>query len=126
MTPDAAFGFERRGTPATVAELGARDGFEVCRRPAVHSRWRRGPELGHPRRHRARRPCHGRATARPAGDHHRVDRRRGRRSVAPRFPLPIALPPDGDYAVTVDGAPQTLQLVGGDAYLARMSRRISA
>ena len=29
MTPDAAFGFERRGTPATLAELGARDGFDV-------------------------------------------------------------------------------------------------
>ena len=29
MTPDAAFGFERRGTPATVTELGARDGFDV-------------------------------------------------------------------------------------------------
>ena len=29
MTPDAAFGFERRGTPATLADLGARDGFEV-------------------------------------------------------------------------------------------------
>ena len=29
MTPDAAFGFERRGTPLTLAALGARDGFEV-------------------------------------------------------------------------------------------------
>jgi riboflavin kinase / FMN adenylyltransferase len=29
MTPDAAFGFERRGTPETVAELGRRDGFDV-------------------------------------------------------------------------------------------------
>ncbi len=29
MTPDAAFGFERRGTPATLAELGQRDGFDV-------------------------------------------------------------------------------------------------
>ena len=29
MTPDAAFGFERRGTPATLAELGTRDGFDV-------------------------------------------------------------------------------------------------
>src|SRR5262245_58841907 len=26
MTPDAAFGFERRGTPESVAELGRRDG----------------------------------------------------------------------------------------------------
>ncbi len=29
MTPDAAFGFERRGTPDALAELGARDGFDV-------------------------------------------------------------------------------------------------
>ena len=29
MTPDAAFGFERRGTPAALAELGQRDGFDV-------------------------------------------------------------------------------------------------
>lgn len=29
MTPDAAFGFERRGTPDALAALGARDGFEV-------------------------------------------------------------------------------------------------
>jgi riboflavin kinase/FMN adenylyltransferase len=29
MTPDAAFGHDRRGTPATVAELGERDGFDL-------------------------------------------------------------------------------------------------
>lgn len=29
MTPDAAFGHERAGTPATLAELGRQDGFEV-------------------------------------------------------------------------------------------------
>ena len=29
MTPDAAFGFERRGTPDAVAALGATDGFDV-------------------------------------------------------------------------------------------------
>src|SRR6185369_17263142 len=28
IPPDAAFGFERRGTPTTVAEFGTRDGFE--------------------------------------------------------------------------------------------------
>ena len=40
------------------------------------------------------------------------------------FRLPVALPPDGDYAVTVDGAPLTLRLVRGDAYLsARLSNR---
>ncbi len=29
MTPDAAFGYERRGTPDTLAALGRRDGFDV-------------------------------------------------------------------------------------------------
>jgi riboflavin kinase / FMN adenylyltransferase len=29
MTPDAAFGHERAGTPAALAELGRRDGFDV-------------------------------------------------------------------------------------------------
>ena len=29
MTPDAAFGYERRGTPDALAALGERDGFEV-------------------------------------------------------------------------------------------------
>ncbi len=29
MTPDAAFGFERRGTPDTLAELGRERGFDV-------------------------------------------------------------------------------------------------
>jgi riboflavin kinase/FMN adenylyltransferase len=29
MTPDAAFGYERRGTPDALTQLGARDGFEV-------------------------------------------------------------------------------------------------
>ncbi len=29
MTPDAAFGFERRGTPEALAALGARDGFDI-------------------------------------------------------------------------------------------------
>ena len=33
MTPDAAFGFERRGTPEALAALGARDGFDVVVAP---------------------------------------------------------------------------------------------
>ena len=33
------------------------------------------------------------------------------------FRLPVALPPDGDYAVSVDGAPGSLRIVRGDAYL---------
>ena len=45
MTPDAAFGYERRGTPEAVAELGARDGLRGRRRAAVHARGPAGPQL---------------------------------------------------------------------------------
>jgi hypothetical protein len=31
--------------------------------------------------------------------------------------LPVALPPDGDYVVQVDGKPLALRIVRGDAYL---------
>jgi FAD synthase len=34
------------------------------------------------------------------------------------FRLPMALPPDGDYPVTVDGAPSTLRIVDAQAFLA--------
>ena len=85
MTPDAAFGFERRGTPATLAELGARDGFDVVVVPPftldgqeVRSSAIREAIVG-------RRPRDGGAAARPAGDDHRVDRRRGRRPDAARL-----------------------------------------
>ena len=30
MTPDSAFGYERRGTPDAVADLGAREGFDLA------------------------------------------------------------------------------------------------
>ena len=33
------------------------------------------------------------------------------------FRLPVALPPDGDYAAQVDGRPLRLRIVDGDAYL---------
>ena len=98
MTPDAAFGFERRGTPAALAELGARDGFEVVVVPPFTSTGRRSA---------ARRS----ATAIAAGDLATAARLLGRPVTvsgavgrsgdggrAPRFELPMALPPDGDYA----------------------------
>lgn len=117
MTPEAAFGFERRGTPTTLAELGARDAFDVVvvppftidgqevRSSAIREAIVRGDI-----------PGAARLLGRPvtitgaidgsARDHGRLD-----------FTLPIALPPDGDYPVTVDGAAITLRLVRGDAYL---------
>ena len=117
MTPDAAFGFERRGTPAALASLGARAGFEVVVVPPftidgqdVRSSTIRaaiaagdlataGALLG--------RPVTMSGTVGDSADG-------GSRLI---FELPMALPPDGDYAADVDGAPVTLRLAGGDAYL---------
>ena len=92
MTPDAAFGFERRGTPDALAELGARDGFEVVVVPPFDLRGRavRSTDiraaiadgrlddaaalLGRP------------FTLTGMADHDRLT-----------FALPMALPPDGSY-----------------------------
>lgn len=112
MTPDAAFGFERRGTPETLAALGAHDGFDVVVVPPFELRGRsvRSSDV------RAAiasgdlaeaelllgRPVTVRGTA-----------REGRLSM----PWPIALPPDGAYPCLVEGRPSTLRIHGGDAVL---------
>ena len=96
MTPDAAFGFERRGTPDAVAELGARDGFEVVvvppftleGRPVRSSEIRDAIADGRPRRRAA--TLLGRRVTLTGGapdDDGRV-----------AFELPMAVPPDGAYA----------------------------
>jgi riboflavin kinase/FMN adenylyltransferase len=113
MTPDAAFGFERRGTPAALAELGERDGFEVVVVPPFEID---GEEV----RSSAIR------TAIAAGDLASAARWLGRQvtitadvgpatdGFAPLEPeLPLALPPDGDYAVLVEGAPRALRIADG-------------
>ena len=100
MTPDAAFGFERGGTPQTLAELGQRDGFDVVvvppfdldGRPVRSSEIRDGDRrrasgrrddlLGRPLRYVAR--CAGASVGQGS---------------ALAFPLPVALPPPGQYAV---------------------------
>ncbi len=117
MTPEAAFGFERRGTPTTLAELGARDGFDVVvvppftidgqevRSSAIREAIVRG-DLTSAARLLGRPVTITGAVVPLADGRSRLD-----------FALPIALPPDGDYPVTVDGAGLTLRLVGGDAEL---------
>ena len=61
MTPDAAFGFERRGTPEALAELGQRLAFDVVVVPPFTLDGRVGAQLGHPDGHRRRgsRRCRG-------------------------------------------------------------------
>lgn len=117
MTPDAAIGFERGGTPQALTELGARDGFEVVVVPpfTLDGREVRSSAI---------------REAIIAGDLATAVRLLGRPvtvtgsiggAVDGRarldFSLPVALPPDGDYAVSVDGTPLALRIVAGHAYL---------
>ena len=117
MTPDAAFGFERRGTPAALAELGARDGFEVVVVPPFTLD-------GQDVRSSAIR------TAIAAGELSVAARLLGRPvsitgSIGEigegwsrlEFALPVALPPDGEYPAVAKGAPVTLRIDGGEAWL---------
>jgi riboflavin kinase/FMN adenylyltransferase len=117
MTPDAAFGFERRGTPTTLAALGAHDGFDVVVVPPFTLD-------GHDIRSSAVR------SAIATGDLAAAARLLGRPvtitgSVGAAvdgwsgldFGLPVALPPDGVYPVRVDGTDATLRIEGGRAAL---------
>jgi len=117
MTPDAAFGFERRGTPAALAELGARDGFDVVVVPTftldgqdVRSSAVRSAIVAGDLAAAAR--LLGRPVTISGSIGGAVD---GRARLD--FSLPVALPPDGDYPVRVDGAPLAMRIVRGDAYL---------
>jgi riboflavin kinase / FMN adenylyltransferase len=102
MTPDAAFGYERRGTPDALSELGRAVGFEVVVVPPL--------EIGG----RAIRSSDIR-TAIAAGDLMGARQALGRdvavvgsahasedgAATEIRFDLPMAIPPDGVYEVAV-------------------------
>ncbi len=103
MTPDAAFGHDRAGTPETVAALGAADGFEVVVVPpfALDGREVRSSEI---------------RAAIAAGDLAVATRLLGRPyavigdlddSGRMTFGMPVALPPPGDYRVTGFDGPAT-------------------
>jgi riboflavin kinase/FMN adenylyltransferase len=101
MTPDAAFGYQRAGTPQALAELGARAGFDVIvvppftveGRPVSSTQVRTAIERGDLATARdllGRDHCVvGRASAGPDG-------------TAVRFGLPVALPPDGRYRARLE------------------------
>jgi riboflavin kinase/FMN adenylyltransferase len=117
MTPDAAFGYQRQGTPDSLSVLGRSNGFEVVviEPFTLGGRSVRSSEI---------------RSAIAAGDLDdaaallgrpvtltgavKWDRDRGRRL---DFDLPIALPPDGDYQGQVDGTVVTLRVEAGQAYL---------
>jgi riboflavin kinase / FMN adenylyltransferase len=128
MTPDAAFGHERRGTPESVAALGRSRGFEVVvvppleigGRPVRSSEIRNeiaAGELG------GARELLGRPVA-VAGTRRivRAQETPGRLETLLEFELPVALPPAGTYPVRVASAwrlegavPQVPRGVGGRA-----------
>jgi riboflavin kinase/FMN adenylyltransferase len=108
MTPDAAFGFERRGTPETLAELGAREAFDVVvvppftldGEPVRSSDIRTAIATGDLRAaaERMGRPVTLRGTLTGDGD--------------VRFEWPIALPPDGRYPCLAHGRLSMLTVNG--------------
>ena len=97
MTPDAAFGHERRGTPAALAALGTRDDFAVVVVPPFYlgGRQVRSTEI------RSAIATGDLATARElvgrrvAVTGEVAGRSSGRREAALRFVVPVALPPAG-------------------------------
>lgn len=106
MTPDAAFGHERRGTPGTLARLGRDLGFEVVVVPPfdLGGRAVRSSEI------RAAIAAGDLVAARTLlGRRVAVTGTAGSRSadgarVALSFALPVALPPSGSYRGTVAAA----------------------
>lgn len=103
MTPDAAFGFERRGTPQALTALGARDGFDVVvvEPFALDGRAVRSSEV------RGAIASGDLATAarllgRPVTLRGRLDGGRLHQD------QPHALPPPGDYPASIGVTPVTL------------------
>ena len=117
MTPDAAFGYERLGTPDSLTALGRHDGFDVVvvepytldGRPVRSSEIRSAIAAGDLAEAAA---LLGRPVTLTGAM--KRDGRIGRRV---DFDLPIALPPDGDYMGHVEGEPVTLRIDDGLAYL---------
>jgi riboflavin kinase/FMN adenylyltransferase len=120
MTPDAAFGYEREGTPEALTALGRRDGFEVVlvEPLTLDGRAVRSTDI------RAAIAAGDLAAAaallgRPVTLTGTIgtDGRAGVDDWPLTFDLPVALPPEGDYECLVHGGPATLRIDAGRAYL---------
>ena len=108
MTPDAAFGFERQGTPEALAVLGERAGFDVVVVPpfTLDGRPVRSTEI---------------REAIAAGDLDTARRLMGRAITLTgtvvdgrlAFALPMALPPDGTYVARHGAAQTTVDVAEG-------------
>jgi len=116
MTPDAAFGFERRGTPERLAELGEAVGFDVV---VVEPFTLDGRTVSSSaiRTAIARGDLAAAATllGRPVSLRAIVTGQDPDGLAELGFPLPVALPPDGRYRALVDGAEGRLHVRDGGA-----------
>jgi riboflavin kinase / FMN adenylyltransferase len=106
MTPDAAFGHERRGTPETLAALGEAVGFSVVVVPPfeLHGRQVRSTEIREAIATGDLAAARALLGRRVAVTGVATDRDDDGRRVVLRFPLPVASPPAGSYAATVSAA----------------------
>ncbi|MFL5684624.1 MAG: hypothetical protein ACJ77D_01090 [Chloroflexota bacterium] len=107
MTPDAAFGYERAGTPEAVRALGDREGFDVVvvdpleidgaavRSSDIRAAIARGDLAGAER-----------LLGRP------VTLQGEARDGEVTFDWPMALPPNGEYRVRIDGRPVIARIDG--------------
>jgi riboflavin kinase/FMN adenylyltransferase len=117
MTPETAFGFRRAGTPETLAALGQRDGFDVAVVPtfSLEGREVRSSAIREAIVSGALGSA-ARLLGRPVTLTGSIgDAVNGRWRL--EFALPVALPPAGDYLVTMGGAQRSLRIERGDAYL---------
>lgn len=117
MTPDAAFGFERRGTPEALAALGERSAFDVVvvspftlDGRAVRSSEIRSAIAGGDLAAAA--ILLGRPVTLTG-----IVADEGPDGVGLEFELPMALPPAGEYPCRVDGQPGRLRIDRDVAYL---------
>lgn len=115
MTPDAAFGHDRRGTPDAVGALGEVDGFDLVVAPpyALDGRSVRSSDV---------------RAAIAAGDFAAAERLLGRPYAVVgdvgadgtlRFDMPVAGPPAGSYRVVVNDQPAAVTI--GDSGTMRLA-----
>ena len=112
MTPDAAFGYQRAGTPDAVRALGEREGFDLVvvepfeidgatvRSSDIRAAIERG-DL----------PVAERLLGRPLAL--RGEAHAGRMT----FDWPMAMPPSGTYPVRIDGRPVSVTVDGATVHL---------
>lgn len=117
MTPDAAFGFERRGTPEALAAMGEQSAFDVVVVPpfTLDGRAVRSSDI-------RSEIAAGNLAAATALLGRRVTLSgivadEGPDGVGLEFELPLALPPAGEYPCRVDGRPGHLRIDRDVAYL---------